>query len=152
MRHACRCWMPFSAPYWYRMPCTWKLQPLTSHSLSACGTICRTRSARSICKTMFTLMLLRMQARPPPCCFTKNCTTDYLLIDDKRCRKVATINHIKTIGPLGVLLQAKRAGLIPLIAPLLSQIQASPVYIGQSLIETVLELAGESKILPRVGP
>jgi predicted nucleic acid-binding protein len=82
----------------------------------------------------------------------KELPADYLLIDDKRGRKVANINHIKTIGSLGVLLQAKRAGLIPLIAPLLSQIQASPVYIGQRLIETVLELASESKMQPGFSP
>jgi predicted nucleic acid-binding protein len=73
----------------------------------------------------------------------KELSADYLLIDDKRGRKVAAINHINTIGSLGVLLQAKRAGLITRIAPLLSQIEASPVYLSQSLIDTVLELAGE---------
>lgn len=82
----------------------------------------------------------------------KELPADYLLIDDKRGRKVATINHIKTIGSLGVLLQAKRAGLITHIAPLLSQIEDSPVYIGQSLIETVLELAGEPKVMPGLSP
>ena len=75
----------------------------------------------------------------------KEMAADYLLIDDKRGRKVAAINHIKSIGSLGVLLQAKRVGLIAHIAPLLSQIEASPVYIGKNLIETVLELAGEAK-------
>jgi len=38
-------------------------------------------------------------------------------VDDKRGRKVAKINQIKTIGSLGVLLQAKRAGLIPKVDP-----------------------------------
>ncbi len=73
----------------------------------------------------------------------KEITADYLLIDDKRGRKVAKINQIKTIGSLGVLLQAKRVGLIPHIAPLLKQIAASPVFISDSLIQTVLEIAGE---------
>ena len=73
----------------------------------------------------------------------KEVSADYLLIDDKRGRKVAKINQIKTIGSLGVLLQAKRIGLIPLIAPLLEQITESPVFISDSLIQTVLELAGE---------
>jgi len=77
----------------------------------------------------------------------KELNADYLLIDDKRGRKVAAINQIKTIGSLGVLLQAKRAGLVTAIAPLLSQIDASPVFIGQSLLETVLELADESDAL-----
>lgn len=74
----------------------------------------------------------------------KEASADYLLIDDKRGRKVAKINQIKTIGSLGVLLQAKRAGYIPCITPLIEQIAASPVFISESLIQTVLELAGES--------
>lgn len=73
----------------------------------------------------------------------KEITADYLLIDDKRGRKIAKINQINTIGSLGVLLQAKRFGLIPHIAPLLEQIAASPVYLSESLIQTVLELADE---------
>jgi predicted nucleic acid-binding protein len=73
----------------------------------------------------------------------KEMTADYLLIDDKRGRKVATINQIKTIGSLGVLLQAKRAGLIPLVAPLLRLIAASPVFMSDDLFRTVLDLAGE---------
>jgi len=73
----------------------------------------------------------------------KEMQADYLLIDDKRGRKVAAINQINTIGSLGVLLLAKRAGLIPSIAPLLVQIGESPVFISKGLIQTVLELAGE---------
>ena len=67
-----------------------------------------------------------------------------MLIDDNRGRKVAKINQIKTVGSLGVLLQAKRVGLIPRVAPLIAQIAASPVFMGESLIQTVLDLAGES--------
>jgi predicted nucleic acid-binding protein len=74
----------------------------------------------------------------------KEVAADYLLIDDKRGRKVAKINQIKTIGSLGVLLQAKRAGLVPRVAPLIAQIAASPVFISENLIQTVLELADEA--------
>lgn len=73
----------------------------------------------------------------------KEIAADYLLIDDKRGRKVAKINQIRTIGSLGVLLQAKRQGLIPAVAPLLHQIGESPVFIGSGLWRTVLDLAGE---------
>jgi predicted nucleic acid-binding protein len=68
---------------------------------------------------------------------------DSLLIDDKRGRKVAKINQIKTIGSLGVLLQAKRAGLIPVVLPLLKLIATSPVFISDELFRTVRDLAGE---------
>ena len=73
----------------------------------------------------------------------KEMAADYLLIDDKRGRKVAKINQIRTIGSLGVLLQAKCVGLIPAVAPLLQQIAASPVFLGADLLQTVLDLAGE---------
>lgn len=74
----------------------------------------------------------------------KQVSANYLLIDDKRGRKVAKINRIKTIGSLSVLLQAKRVGLISCVAPLILQIAASPVFVGEQLIQTVLELAGEA--------
>lgn len=74
----------------------------------------------------------------------KEIDADYLLIDDKRGRKVAKINQIRTVGSLGVLLQAKHAGLIPCIKPLLDQISSSPIYMSEALIQIVLELAGES--------
>jgi len=74
----------------------------------------------------------------------KEVDADYLLIDDKRGRTVAKINQIKTIGSLGVLLQAKRAGLVPRVAPLIAQIAASPVFMSENLIQTVLELADEA--------
>ena len=73
----------------------------------------------------------------------KEMAADYLLIDDKRGRKVAKINQIKTIGSLGVLLQAKRAGLIPVVLPLLKLIATSPVFISDELFRTVRDLAGE---------
>ncbi len=74
----------------------------------------------------------------------KEVAADYLLIDDKRGRKVAKLNHIQTVGTLGVLLQAKRSGLIPRVAPLIAQISDSPVFMRESLIRTVLQLAGEA--------
>jgi len=73
----------------------------------------------------------------------KAVTADYLLIDDRRGRKVAKINQIKTVGSMGVLLQAKRAGIVSHIAPLIEQISASPIFISENLIQTMLELAGE---------
>jgi predicted nucleic acid-binding protein len=73
----------------------------------------------------------------------KQLAANKLLIDDKRGRKVAKINNISIIGSLGVLLAAKERGLITEIAPLLNLIQQSDVHISDTLIESVLELAGE---------
>jgi uncharacterized protein len=74
----------------------------------------------------------------------KQIAADKLLIDDRRGRKVAKINHISTIGSLGVLLAAKEKGLVTEISPLLRQIENSDIYLSPKLIATVLELAGET--------
>jgi len=59
------------------------------------------------------------------------------------CRKVAKINQIKTVSSLHFT-SSKRIGLLPCIAPLIEQITASPVFMSERLIQTVLELAGET--------
>ncbi len=45
----------------------------------------------------------------------KQIHADKLLIDDQRGRNVAKINHIETIGSLGVLLVGKQRGLIDIV-------------------------------------
>ncbi len=73
----------------------------------------------------------------------KQMSADWLLIDDKRGRKIAAVNHINTIGSLGVLLSAKKRGLISAVKPKIDQIAESDVYIGQALRQIVLDMAGE---------
>jgi predicted nucleic acid-binding protein len=73
----------------------------------------------------------------------KQYSADRLLIDDKRGRRVAKINHINTIGSLGVLLAAKQSHLIDRVAPYLDKLAASDIYITTDLIVTVMEIAGE---------
>ena len=70
---------------------------------------------------------------------------DKLLIDDKRGRRIAKINGINTIGSLGILLSAKQSGLISKIKPQIEDIAASRIYLTQSLIEVVLEIADENE-------
>ena len=73
----------------------------------------------------------------------KQMSADWLLIDDKRGRKIAAVNYINTIGSLGVLLSAKKRGLISAVKPKIDQIAESDVYIGQTLRQIVLDMAGE---------
>lgn len=74
----------------------------------------------------------------------KQLRADRLLIDDQRGRKIAQLNHIQIIGSMGVLVRAKKAGLLPSVAPALNKLQQSRVYLGANLIAKVLKLAGES--------
>lgn len=74
----------------------------------------------------------------------KQLRADRLLIDDQRGRKIAQLNQIQIIGSMGVLLRAKKAGLLPTVAPALRKIQQSRVYLGANLIAAVLKQAGET--------
>ncbi len=74
-------------------------------------------------------------------------SADKLLIDDKRGRRVAKINHINTIGALGILLAAKRVRLINQVSPYVTQILSSDIYLSTDLIATVMSIAGEKQPL-----
>ena len=69
----------------------------------------------------------------------KSVQADYLLINDKRGRRVAQINQIKTIGSLGVLIRAKKAGLIAQVRPKMDLIAGSQIYLSTDLINAVLK-------------
>jgi predicted nucleic acid-binding protein len=73
----------------------------------------------------------------------KQLRADRLLVDDSRARKVARLNGIEVVGSLGILLQAKKSGLIPEIRSILEAIQAAGVHYGSQLVAEALRLAGE---------
>ena len=74
----------------------------------------------------------------------KKLDADVLLIDDNRAKKYASLNGVKVIGSLGILIKAKEQGYIDKVKPLLDEIQKSEVYISKKLIERVLEICGEN--------
>lgn len=67
-----------------------------------------------------------------------------LLIDDPKGRKIAQSQGLHPIGSIGVLLQAKKAGLIQEIKPSLDNLIANKFRIGKSLYNKALKLAGEN--------
>ena len=69
-----------------------------------------------------------------------------LYIDDKRARKIAQLNGIKTIGSLGVLLEAKMKRVVPELRPLLQVLYNSDVFITKELCDYVLELVSEESL------
>jgi len=66
-----------------------------------------------------------------------------VILDDDLARRVAKSLNIRHTGTLGVLLDAKRAGLIPKIAPLLDQLDALRFRLASHTRAAVLKLAGE---------
>jgi predicted nucleic acid-binding protein len=71
-------------------------------------------------------------------------TADYLLVDEKKGRKTAIENGIKVIGSLGVLIMAKRRGLLQSIKPSLDLLRLSTTRISEFLYEQALKMAGET--------
>lgn len=67
----------------------------------------------------------------------------HLLMDDRRAKKVASLNAIKAIGSLGLLLRAKDKGLIVAIKPYVIIIQQTNLYLSDMVVNEVLRLAGE---------
>ncbi|MBM3130653.1 MAG: DUF3368 domain-containing protein [Chloroflexi bacterium] len=66
-----------------------------------------------------------------------------VILDDDLARRVAKALKIRHTGTLGVLLDAKRAGLVPKIAPLLDQLDALRFRLAPHTRAAVLKLAGE---------
>lgn len=66
-----------------------------------------------------------------------------ILLDDARARKIAQWLKIKQIGTIGLLLRAKRRGLIKTIKPHIDALIENGIYIRRELIDAVLKDAGE---------
>lgn len=66
-----------------------------------------------------------------------------ILLDDSRARKIAERLNIKQIGTVGLLLRAKRVGLIETVRPQLDSLLKNGIYIRQELMDAVLNDAGE---------
>ena len=72
------------------------------------------------------------------------CRADYLLIDERRGRKVAAEQGVPTIGVLGVLLLAKERQLIPSVKDCLAELQAKAgFYVSEAIKLRVLTAAQE---------
>ena len=65
------------------------------------------------------------------------------VLDDALARRVAETLGLRLTGTLGVLLDAKRAGLVEVIAPLLDRLDALRFRLAAHTRAAVLRLAGE---------
>jgi predicted nucleic acid-binding protein len=67
-----------------------------------------------------------------------------VLFDERKARKIARhIYNLNVIGTAGILLEAKRKGLIDNIASEIGKMRDSGYWIGDSIVEAVLKQAGE---------
>jgi predicted nucleic acid-binding protein len=66
-----------------------------------------------------------------------------LIIDDLPARRLATSLGLPIIGTLGLLLRAKKKGVILAVRPLMEDLQARDFHISERLFEGILAAAGE---------
>jgi len=66
-----------------------------------------------------------------------------VILDDGLARQVASMLSIRFRGTLGLLLDAKAAGLLSAVEPLLNQLQGLGFRLHPSTREAILDLAGE---------
>ena len=65
------------------------------------------------------------------------------MLDDRAARECASAFGLKRYGTIGVLVRAKRAGLISALAPLLAAVRAAGLHMDTRLEAQALALAGE---------
>ena len=66
-----------------------------------------------------------------------------LLIDDYRARRTAEALGMKCTGAAGVIVRAKRMGLIDYVRPLLERMRKNGYYISESVVQNACNHAGE---------
>jgi len=67
----------------------------------------------------------------------------WLLLDDQAARQVARTIGLPVIGTVGVLLAAKRRGLVSAVRPYLARLGSPGFFMRRELLERVVRLAGE---------
>ena len=71
------------------------------------------------------------------------CQDAVVILDNALARQVAEAHGIKLTGTLGLLLDAKKAGLLASVAPALDELQALGFRVAPGTRDSVLKLAGE---------
>jgi predicted nucleic acid-binding protein len=67
-----------------------------------------------------------------------------VVLDDALARRVAETLGIRLTGTLGLLLDAKRAGLVSVLKPLLDQLEGLRFHVASHTRAAILKLAGEA--------
>jgi predicted nucleic acid-binding protein len=70
-------------------------------------------------------------------------SADLVIMDERLGRKYVRLLGLPLTGTIGVLLRAKREGLIESVRPLVQSLIGSGFYLAEELVEEALRLAGE---------
>jgi predicted nucleic acid-binding protein len=67
-----------------------------------------------------------------------------VLIDERAARKVAVVEGLTPIGSIGIILLAKREGLLAEVKPLLHEMHAKGIWLSRRVIDDAILRAGET--------
>lgn len=67
-----------------------------------------------------------------------------LILDDRLARRVATALDLRLTGTIGVLVRAKKSGLLPSVRPSLEALRATTMRLGDELVRWAVAEAGET--------
>jgi predicted nucleic acid-binding protein len=76
-------------------------------------------------------------------CLAVEIRPDVLLMDETDGRSIARNLELKTRGIVGLLLEAKQAGRLPLVRPLLTQLSNGGFYLDPGFVARIIAQAGE---------
>lgn len=71
---------------------------------------------------------------------------DYLLIDDNKARKTAESLDVNCIGSVGLLIMAKRKGLVKAVRPIFQKWLSLGRYFSKALLNDILAKEGENSL------
>jgi predicted nucleic acid-binding protein len=66
-----------------------------------------------------------------------------LILDDTLARRIARLQKLQITGTVGVVIKAKRSGLLPAVSPVISALRESGLWLSESLVTEVLRQTGE---------
>ncbi len=69
--------------------------------------------------------------------------TDLVLMDEREGRHAAQRLGLRTVGVVGILLDAKQQGFLPIVRPAFDALRTTGFYLSQQVYRRGLELAGE---------
>lgn len=68
-----------------------------------------------------------------------------LILDDKKARRLAAAMTLPVVGTVGLVVRAKREGVVPACRPLLDELRAADFHMSPALYRDALRLAGETE-------
>ena len=70
-------------------------------------------------------------------------SADYIVMDDRRARSSAKAHGLTPVGSFGLLINAKRNGLIQEVRPLMDAMLSHGLYASEGLYRSILAIANE---------